>query len=337
MATPDWPASRLRREERVAAKLVQRLNLEPPIDVGKVAQQFVDVELEPIPGECDGLVLGLQGGRARPLVLLDNGQAKPRIRFTLAHELGHVLLPWHFGNSFLCETSRVRLFEASADYNFEPEANRFAAELLVPSSWLDRLMAGLGSDRVAPLMDALRLADVSAYVACLRLREALPAGHTFVISRGGTVLISGRTQGRGLYAVNPPETGENFERERLDRFAHHVEDLDYGSTHVTWWTFRGEQPPAGAGVDSRSSRQVLDVMLERHLDDAGERSRVRASLGGVIGAAYGEATRQGPLAPAELYVRFRGRFAVHRPGIPNSLTRDPDFELWLHKRAEELG
>ncbi len=103
----------------------------------------------------------------------------------------------------MCETSRVRLFDASADYNFEPEATRFAAELLVPTSWLDRLTAELGTDRVALLMEVISRADVSAYVACLRLREALPAGHTFVISRDGTVVLSGRSEGQGLYAVNP--------------------------------------------------------------------------------------------------------------------------------------
>lgn len=337
MVASDGSTARLRREERVAAELVRRLGLEPPVDVAEVARQYVDVEQALIPGACDGLVLGLNGGRARPLVLLDTRQAQPRTRFTLAHELGHALLPWHFGNTFLCETSRVRLFEATADYDFEPEANRFAAELLVPTSWLNPVIFELGTDRVAALMDAVSLADVSAYVACLRLREVLPAGHTFVISRGDRVLMSGRTQGQGLFGVSPPEVGERFERERLDQFAHEVEDLDYGSTQVTWWTFRGEQIPTDAEADQRTSREVLDEILERHVDDEDRRSSVRASLAGVVGAAYGEATRDGPLSAAELYVRFRGRFAVDRPGLPDALTQDHDFERWLHKRAQELG
>jgi hypothetical protein len=241
VAAADGSPPRLRREERVAAELVRRFELEPPIDVGAAARHFADVEDALIPGACDGLVLGLHGARARPFILLDSRQSRSRERFTLAHELGHVLLPWHVGDAFLCETSRFRLFDAPGDFYAEPEANRFAAELLVPRVWLDRLIVELGTDRVLPLMDAIRQARVSAYVACLRLRAALPAGHAFAISRGDRVLLSGRAQGPGVYAVNPPEAGERFERERLDRFAHAVEDMEYGSTHVTWWTFRGEQ------------------------------------------------------------------------------------------------
>jgi hypothetical protein len=337
VAAADGSPPRLRREERLAAELVRRFELEPPIDVGAAAQHFADVEDALIPGECDGLVLGLHGRLARPLILLDKGQGQPRARFTLAHELGHVLLPWHVGDAFLCETHRVGLFEAPPEFNAEPEANRFAAELLVPTAWLASIMADVGIERVAPLMDAIRGARVSAYVACLRLRAALPAGYAFVISRGDRVLLSGRSRGRGIYAVSPPEAGEPLERARLDRFAHAVEDIDYGSTHVTWWTFRGEEVVAEHEADPRSARQVLDELLSRHVDDEVTRAHVRQSLGGVIGAAHGEAKRSGATRAAELFVRFRGRFALQRPSIPDAMVHDNDFEVWLHKRAEELG
>jgi hypothetical protein len=337
VAAADGSPPRLRREERVAAELVRRFKLEPPIDVRATARRFADVDDASIPGTCDGLVLGLHGGRPRPLILFDPGQGRSRERFTLAHELGHVLLPWHVGDAFLCDTSRVRLFDVHAGVSAEPEANRFAAELLVPTAWLDWVMAELGTERAGPLMEAIRQAGVSAYVACLRLRARLPAGHAFVISRSDRVLLSGRTQGRGLYAVYPPEAGERFERERLDRFAHAVEDMEYGSTHVTWWTFRGEQFVEEHEADPRTSQQVLDELLERHIAKKATQAQVRQSLNGVIGAAHGEAKREGAVRAAELFVRFRGRFALHRRNVPDTMVHDDDFEVWLHKRAEELG
>jgi hypothetical protein len=336
VVAPDRQDSGLNREQRVAAEVVRRLDLEPPVDVESAARHFADVDAVSIPGDCDGLVLGLNGGRSRPLILLDRLQPTPRSRFTLAHELGHVLLPWHVGGAFLCETHRVRLFDELSQADLEPEANRFAAELLVPSVWLRRVIAELGPEQVVPLMEVIRHANVSAYVACLRLREILPAGHSFVISAGGTVRLSGRTKGTGLYAVNPPQAGEVFERDRLDQFAHCVEDMDYGSVHVTWWTFQGEQD-AGVTDDVRTARQVLDELLQRYVADETIQHRVRQSLGGVIGAAHGEARRAGITRRDALFVRFRGRFAVHRPDLPEELLRDEDFEIWLRKRAQELG
>ena len=49
------PAARaLTRAERVAATLVKRYSLLPPIDVDAVAKRFADVEVDAIPGRCDG-------------------------------------------------------------------------------------------------------------------------------------------------------------------------------------------------------------------------------------------------------------------------------------------
>lgn len=100
-----------------------------------------------------------------------------------------------------------------------------------------------------------------------------------------------RTEGRGSYAVYPPELGARFERERLDRFAHAVEDLDFKAAHVTWWTFHGEQLVEEHKADARSSRQVLDVLLERYVNDEASRAHVRQSLGGDRRGAWRGETR----------------------------------------------
>ncbi len=63
---------------------------------------------------------------------------------------------------------------------------------------------------------------------------------------------------------------------------------------------------------------------------------MRQSLGGVIGAENGLAKRESDQAADRLYVRFRARFAVPRE-YPIALLKDPDFDLWVRKRADELG
>jgi hypothetical protein len=311
--------------------LVRRFRLVPPIDLRDLIERFADVEVVAIPGDCDGLVVGLHGPADRPVILVRSEGSKLRRRFTLAHELGHVLMPWHLGGGFLCDTGRVVDFDESVRASAaEAQANRFAAELLVPSTWLDERLAELGADRAEPLLAAIREANISAEVACLRLMAALPAGHVFVIpGSGNRVVLSGQTPGTGVY---PPDAGEELDRARLDRFSESAETVSYGTRRVLWWRVMGTGERVALDTGPRSSTEVLRDALGRHTGGVD----LQQSLSSVVGAAYGNAFREGDTAAEALLVRFRGRFAKER-GLPDGLLHDDDFELWLRKRALELA
>jgi hypothetical protein len=334
VAAGDWPPSaQLSREERVAAVLVDRFDLSPPVDLVALCQAYADLEEDAIPGPCDGLVVGLHGPRDRPLILLKSGRPERRQRFTLAHELGHVLLPWHVGSSYLCDPQRAFSDESYYAASAEPEANRFAAQLLVPSRWLDELYSSEGDGQVAPLLEAISGAEVSAHVACLRLAATLPAGHVFaIVDYGNNVLLSGQTRGTG---IAPPPVANILDSRRLDRFAMQVEEIRYGTRQVIWWTFRGEGDADEGQLEPRTSREVLDALLERHVapDDV---TKIRQSLGGVIGSINSMAKREGVTGRDALYARFRARFAQDR-GYPESLLEDPELDLWIQKRADDLS
>jgi hypothetical protein len=79
---------------------------------------------------------------------------------------------------------------------------------------------------------------------------------------------------------------------------------------------------------------VLDGLLLRHGGD--QQRNLRQSIGGIVGAANGVAKRDGVRDRGALYAFFRSRFAKDR-GIPDALLDDPDFDIWLRKRAEDLG
>ena len=93
----------------------------------------------------------LPEGSGRRYVLFDPSPRPARLRFTLAHELGHLLL------SHLAEGSRE-----------EREANIFAAQLLMPLPVLDRLLA---EGRLTPAALAERC-GVSCGAAAAMLRSA---------------------------------------------------------------------------------------------------------------------------------------------------------------------
>lgn len=53
-------------------------------------------------------------------------------RFTIGHEIGHFILPWHEKNNYSCRNSDIETFKSDKEEEFE--ANIFAAELLFPTN-----------------------------------------------------------------------------------------------------------------------------------------------------------------------------------------------------------
>ena len=255
-----------------------------------------------------------------------------RQRFTLAHELGHYLMPWHLGADFYCDTTdrRADLRPKSAD---EPEANRFAAELLVPSAWLDGLIAKRSDQSVKGVFEEVLAAEVSSWVAAFRLSERLPGGHVFsLVDATRRVIISGETQGRPPIGV--PPRGSILDRTQLDRFASHVEEISTGGRTMVWWTFRDQ--PGAVDAPPGSAAALLQDLCLRHATSSYPPQKLKESMSGVIGYANSLARKQGETDSRSLYALFKSRFAKAR-NLPSGFLEDPDFDTWLKLRASELG
>jgi Zn-dependent peptidase ImmA (M78 family) len=114
---------------------------------------------------------GLAGAYLRrprgALILLNGADAAPRLRFTLAHELGHHVL----AHEQSVDTHAALDRPARA---IEVQANRFAAELLVPVPAVRAWLAGRDAPAVG-LDDVVELAarfGISAPAALFRLQAA---------------------------------------------------------------------------------------------------------------------------------------------------------------------
>ena len=296
-----------------------------------MAERYAEVEYDAIPG-CSGLILGLDGRRPKPLILVSSAENAQRQRFTLAHELGHYLMPWHLGTDFFCDTTdrRADLSPKNAD---EPEANRFAAELLVPSAWLDDLIAKRSDQTVKGVFEEVVAAEVSSWVAAFRLTERLPGGHMFsLIDQTNKVIISGETKGDPR--IGAPPRGSVLDRRQLDRFASHVEEIKAGARTMVWWTFRDEPGLVDAPIGDATA--VLRDLCSRHQTSSFPSQKLKESMAGVIGYANSQARKKGNADSRTLYALFKGRFAQVRD-LPPEFLEDPDFDRWLKLRASELG
>jgi Zn-dependent peptidase ImmA (M78 family) len=125
------------KAERRAMELLADLGIsEPPVPVEDIARRL-DVELryEAFDGDVSGM-LYRQGPGDDAIIGVNSRQAPTRQRFTVAHEIGHLML--HRGQPVFVD-SFVRVnWRAGKPGRDEVEANAFAAELLMPRNLIER-------------------------------------------------------------------------------------------------------------------------------------------------------------------------------------------------------
>jgi hypothetical protein len=86
--------------------------------------------------DADGFLIK-NGASAR--ILINNGIGyETRKRFTLAHEFGHFYMPHHEAEIFRCLGRDIQSYRSNK--TLESEANEFAAELLLPTAELEKLL-----------------------------------------------------------------------------------------------------------------------------------------------------------------------------------------------------
>lgn len=108
----------------------------PPVDVESMARKLgIDIQAEPL-GEVSGS-LNTDRSTGLAVIRVRRDHVPWRQRFTIAHELGHLMLG-HANDSTTCYR-----FTGGAE---ETAANRYAADLLMPLWMLEPLAIKHGAD-----------------------------------------------------------------------------------------------------------------------------------------------------------------------------------------------
>jgi hypothetical protein len=322
-------------ERLLARTLLDQLALGPPVDVRRAAAEFMDIEEDVFTADCDAVILGLASGEERPRIILNSDRPATRLRFTLAHELGHFRIPWHLG-TIVCHTD-LRRFEDEEDEEFEgddllhrateSEANTFASEFLIPQPWLRVLFETEVTQAAA--IARVHEAEVSPAAACYALAEFLPAGHVLAVLEPMRVV---------RYLFRTPGTNVNVAHRRgqldtgsLDGLSAEHAVIPWGSQSVYWWFFEGEAPLLDSD-DQRTPTEILNGMLDDVLGDADDRDYLFRSIQSIAGYAKNVARDH---TPETLHAVLRQRFS-QRPWVSDLMAHE-DFRLWLSRRAEQLS
>jgi Zn-dependent peptidase ImmA (M78 family) len=191
-------------ESNLARTVIKRFRLSPPVDVALVADRYAMVEYRSIPLRVDGICLNLKRSGIRPTIIINSDRPASRKRFTLAHELGHVLIPWHQGS--LYDDFSVSDGASGFDHwEMEGEANRFASELLMPSDWTSEVLR-LADNFGRAVSWVQERAEVSTIASAIRLIGIAAVNHIFALcDETGIILNSGRSPGTLANAPLPAE------------------------------------------------------------------------------------------------------------------------------------
>jgi Zn-dependent peptidase ImmA (M78 family) len=150
----------LTRPADLAKAIVKQIDSLPiPVPIEEIANAtgIQDIQLMPV-STFEGALIAKEGSA---LILINQNSPRYRQRFTIGHELGHYMCPWHLlkARHFECSSQDMRIDVPRGDprLRLEVEANLFAAEILMPESLFKR---DLRRTRDLSLQTIVELADI---------------------------------------------------------------------------------------------------------------------------------------------------------------------------------
>lgn len=304
------------KEEKMAHRVLAKRKLLPPFNLVDLASEYGDVEFLQLPQGADGITIGI-GELERPKILINSNAPETRMKFTLAHELGHIVIPWHTGTI----VSHLEPGEEDFEYlQMESEANRFAAELLMPTDWLSEefeksqsvadyfrgVLRKSGSSKDAALIKIFK--SIRAPVICAYVD---PAFRLIQLVRSSTAPYFAPER-HTLMKKFMFGTDNEFEKFEID-------DRIYFS-----WRFTGVDI---AEVDARSWREVLATILS-DMRAEGKLQSVNATLAATF-------QKSKVLSEPEICGAILRAFAA-KDNL-SDITYHPLFEQYVVKRVKELS
>jgi Zn-dependent peptidase ImmA (M78 family) len=313
------------REEKLAARVIEKNKITPPFDLVALASKYASVEEVDIPWDIDGITLFLKVSGKRPKIIINKNSARRRKRFTLAHELAHVIIPWHVGNIV-----DANLFEGrDSEYNsYESEANKFAAELLMPSNWVNSL-AGKYDSPADILVKIVHDADVSPSAACIKMVTSLPPGYIYAeVNNDYEVLRSGRSKNTVIYEQSVESVVRNYNDIYQYAKAYYIQIDGY---NYIWWKLDEIECPSFD--DQREWREILDSMVNEVVSDPRARQNFKQRLNGFLAVAN-DKVRTGERTADSVYTACLQKLSDQ--SFLDDFRSHKDFKVFLNKRVESF-
>jgi Zn-dependent peptidase ImmA (M78 family) len=161
--------------------------IEIPIPLERIAEAVGIVDIVGQATKSFEGALITTSAKATGSIAYNNASRIERRRFTIAHEIGHFLIPWHSANA-QCATADMGVLKSQdARKSKEAEANRFAAALLTPAALFTRDIRQLGAPDTEHVLALATKYKVSKEMAARRYTELSDHVCAIVFSHQGIV------------------------------------------------------------------------------------------------------------------------------------------------------
>ena len=140
---------------KMAKKILEDAKVKSaPVQVEHIAKRHAYVIRKKLPQNVSGMLIPLEAETAkyRWAIVVNEENAEVRQRFTIAHELGHLLLH-RYTTPHADAGYKVRFRDqasSAGSVREEVEANQFAAELLMPEDLILSHLVRIGFDFASP-------------------------------------------------------------------------------------------------------------------------------------------------------------------------------------------
>ena len=313
-------------EINFARRIKEKHNLTVPFDIKAIVNQYADLIYKEIPfSSVDGVSININVPGKRPKIIVNSNSPKTRQLFTLAHELGHVIIPWHQGtiidDIYPVEVNDLFYLEQ------EQEANRFAAELLMPSEWILNQYSDYLNDIGSLQLYISHIVGVSFLAISIKLKDTLPKNIVFVFENNGIVINSGVTKNSDITA---PLKGERFRTDFYKNIeSYSVLKSQNGNFH---WFKINDKMEIKSSSDIRTWREILDDIVSE-IKPEKEQKKYKQSINGIIAHAKGKLKLQNNCNVASLTAKCLNRFDSKEY---NNLVEHKYFNDFLFKKLKDL-
>lgn len=181
-----------------AALVTRILQLEPalaiPVPIEQLCRQFDITSIGELETAGFEAALITDECKSAGAILVASERTRQRRRFSIAHELGHFLIPSHLprpGERSLCSSEHLSIHdlkEQDRRRRMEAEANRFAALLLIPPPVLRAELKAIRHPDVSDIVRLAKLFDVSKDAMARAYADYTRQAIAIAVIRNGRVL-----------------------------------------------------------------------------------------------------------------------------------------------------